>query len=1081
MKNTKKAIYMAMPLLCLNLTTFAMDITLKNGDITVKKAMEILKQESGYSFVFSTMDVDVNKKISVWAENKNIEDVVGLILSGQNLTYELDGKNIILKKATKISNNRMSPVADKKITGVVLDENNEPVIGANIVVKGDNTNGTITDIDGKFTLTVPTNATLQISYIGYKTQTLPIDQNNNYTIKLTSISEQLEEVVVVGYGTQRKGNIATSVSTVKADQLKNRPVQTLAEALQGQVPGLSIVGKAAPGQSPSIQLRGHSSLNGGGAPLVLVDGVPSDFNYLNPEDIESINVLKDAASSAIYGSRGANGVLLVTTKRGRQGKPIFNYNGSFGINTPASAPESVTSAQYARIKNEAETNMGRKAPYSDEEILLYENGTDPNRHPNTNWIKHILTNRITTRHAIDASGGTDKVKYLVSAGMDYQTGVIPETSQNVFNVRSNTDINVSKKLDLSFDLRYQLRELDEVSNIEDICKQFLFADPTMVDYYTDGSYGYNSGFFPNPLVPLYEGGRSSYNRHEASGIFKIDYTIIKDLKFTGIANVKYVHKNATSKSRTLKYKDFFTEEIFEKGDNSFSDRRDQNVYYNLQALLTYKKKFGNHNFDILGGYQQENEQSNWLSGARSGYPTDLIWQIDGGPKDNWTNGGNASHWALASILGRVNYDYDNKYIASFSVRTDASSRFTKDNRWATFPSVALAWRLSQESFMEATRGFIDDLKLRGTWGQTGIATGLGLYPSYTTIGMSGVVINNEYKQTAALKSIGNTELSWERSEMINVAIDGILFDNRLNFTAEYYDKETKDILLQMPVPLEYGFGKQLVNTGKMRNRGWEFSIGWNDRISDFGYRVSVNLSNNKNKVLDLGDTGPWKSGTTYTDLGLPFNSIYGYEALGLFQSDDEVKNAPFQNSKTGAGDVKYKDQNNDNKIDANDRIVIGDPYAHYLYGINLNFDYKGFDLGMLFQGVGQQDRIIKDNMVRPFFDSSIYKHNLDYWSETNKDAKYPRILNKDDGTHNYEQSNYWMVNAGYLRMKNLTLGYTIPKHFLRPSGFERIRLYFTANNLFTISDFVPGLDPEASSSVAYPFSRTYSFGVNVQF
>lgn len=974
-----------------------------------------------------------------------------------------------------------SILQERSINGKVVDPSGEPIIGANVVVKG-TTNGTITDIDGNFTLNVPAECTLQVSYIGYNTQEIKVTASTtNINIKLVEDTETLEEVVVVGYGTQKKGSVATSITTVKSEQLQNRPVQTVGEALQGTVPGLNVTSSAAPGSSPSLQLRGYSSLNGGGSPLVLVDGVPADFNFLNPEDIESVSVLKDAASAAIYGSRAANGVLLITTKRGKQGEPTFRYNGSFGVNTPSSMPEFINSAQYARIKNEAEANMGRTPMYSEEDIKKFEDGSDPNRYPNTNWLDIALNNSFTTRHAIEASGGTEIVKYLLSGSLDHQTGIFPQTQQNVFNVRSSTDIKLNSKLKLGADLRYQLRDLDELLNMEDMYKQLLVVDPTMVAYYTDGSYGYNAGFFPNPLVSIYEGGQSFTKRHEMSGIFKLEYDIIEGLKFTGIANVKYTFKNNEKQTHKLQYKDYFTQEIIEKGENSFSDRRDYNSYYNLQALLNYKKSFGSHNLDILGGYQQESEQSDWLYGSRSGYPTDIIWELNPGPKDNWSNDGNGEHWALASFIGRVNYDYDNKYILSMSMRSDASSRFTKENRWATFPSVALAWRMSQESFMESTKGFLDDLKIRASWGQTGIATGLGLYPSYTTIGMGGIVINNQYKQTSGLSSIGNTELGWERSEMLNMAIDATLFNNRLNLTAEYYIKNTKDILLDMPVPLEYGFGKQKVNIGEMRNKGWELTIGWRDNISDFNYDLSFNLSDNKNEVIDLAGTGPWKGTNTYTDEGLPFNSLYGYESMGLFQSDEEVQKAPFQNSNTKAGDIRYKDINGDNKIDANDRVILGDPYAHYLFGLKIGMEYKGFDLNMFFQGIGQKDKIITDNMVRPLYDSTIFEHQLDYWTPNNRDAKYPRILNSSDGEHNYLYSDYWKINAGYLRMKNLSIGYNFPHKWIETIGLERLRLYFSANNLFTISDFVPGLDPESSSSVSYPFAKTFSFGLNVQF
>ena len=1057
-------------------------VNIANTRMTIGDFIKQVEKETGYMFVYNKGEIDANRTVSLKKGNNTVGDCLNRIFDGTGVSFVFDDGYVVLTKHSQ-TQAAVSQQSGKLVKGAVTDESGLSVIGANVFIKG-TTVGTITDMEGNFSLEVPSdNDILVISYIGYVEQQIPVKNRKNWSIVLKEDAQNLDEVVVVGYGTQRKGNIATAVTTIKSDVLQNRPVQTVGEALQGQIPGLSVTAKGAPGESPKLQLRGSSVLKSDNSsePLVLVDGVPADFNFLNPEDIESINVLKDAASSAIYGSRAANGVLLITTKRGKMGKPTFRYNGSVGVNTPMYMPQSISSAEYARIKNEAERNMGRAPIYTDEDISKFANGTDLNRYPNTNWLDLAIQNSVTTRHGLEASGGTEKVRYLVSAGVDHQTGIFPNTQQNVFNVRSSTDISITKKFGISFDIRYQLRDMDALNNQEDIYKQLIQADPTMVAYYTDGSYGYNPGFFTNPLVPLYEGGQKYTNRHEASGIFKLDYEIIDGLKFTGIANVKYTFKNEESRARKVFYKNYFTQEVFENGENSFSDRRDYNAYYNLQALLNYKKSFGIHNLDILAGYQQESENSDWLKGARSGYPTDIIWELNPGPKDNWSNDGNGEHWALASFIGRINYDYDNKYILSLSMRSDASSRFAKGSRWSTFPSVAAAWRISQESFMKGIRSWLDDLKIRASWGQTGSATGLGLYPSYTLISTGGLILNNTYQQIASLKTIGNQELTWEHSDMLNLGLDVKVLNSRLNFTGEYYIKNTKDILLEMPVPLEYGFGKPNINVGEVRNKGWELSLSWDDRINDFGYSISGNLSDNRNEVIDLGGTGPWKGSNTYTDVGLPFNSIYGYESMGLFQSDEEVANAPFQNSNTAAGDIRYKNQNGDNKIDANDRVVIGDPNPHFLYGVNLGFDYKNFDLNMFFQGIGQKDRVIMDNFVRPFYDSSIFEHHLDYWTPENTGAKYPRILNKDDGTHNYQQSDYWMINAGYFRMKNLQIGYTIPREILRPAGFDRVRVYFSANNLFTVSDFVPGMDPESEKSVSYPFARTYSFGLNVQF
>ena len=1073
---------------------------LKN--VSIKTVLQTIEKQSEFIFMYRSDLLDTSKRVSVDADKKSVSQILDQILEGTAVTYEINDRQIVLKilegtavtyeindrqivlkKAKTINLQQSNSQQTKKVYGVVKDEAGETVIGANVWVKG-TTTGVVTDIDGRYQITLnDPKAILVFSYLGMKTQEVAVGNKLEINIVLVPDAERLDEVVVVGYGTQRKGNIATAVTTIKSEILQNRPVQTISEALQGQVPGLSVTGSAAPGSSPSLQLRGSSVLNtnNSSAPLILVDGVPADFNFLNPEDIESINVLKDAASSAIYGSRAANGVLLITTKRGKEGQPKFCYNGSIGVNTPMHMPEMLGSADYARIRNEAEENVGRAPIYSEEDIAKFVDGSDPNRYPNVNWLDLVLQNSLITRHNIEASGGTDKVRYLISSGMNHQTGLLPRMQQNVFNVRSSTDISINSKFDISFDIRYQLRDFCGIGDHVDVYKQVLASTPTMVAYYTDGTYGYNSQYPTNVLVSLYEKGEVLKKRHEASGIFKLNYELLKGLKLTAIANVKYTFTNQDSRERKFFYTDYFTQDVIESGQNSFSDRRDYNAYYNLQVLLNYKKKIKNHSLDLLAGYQQENESSDWLEGARSGYPTDIIWELNPGPKDNWSNDGNGQHWALASFIGRINYDYDNKYILSLSMRSDASSRFAKGSRWASFPSIAAAWRVSQESFMNNTRDFLDDLKLRFSWGQTGNANGLGLYPSYTLVSTGGIILNNSYQQIAQLKTIGNENLSWERSEMFNVGIDARFFGGHLNFTGEYYVKNTKDILLALPVPLEYGFGNPNMNIGKVRNKGWEISLGWNDEIHDFSYSVSANLSDNRNEVVDLGNTGPWKGSDTYTEVGLPFNSIYGYESMGLFQSDQDVNDAPFQNSKTRAGDIRYKDQNGDNKIDANDRVVLGDRNPHYLYGLNFSFAYKNFDLGMFFQGIGCHDRIVKDSFVRPFYDSSISKHQLDYWTPQNTDARYPRILYKDDGSHNYEVSDFWMINAGYLRMKNISLGYTLPKKIISFVGLGSARIYFTANNLFTISGFVPGMDPEASSAWAYPFARTYSFGLNVQF
>lgn len=1055
-------------------------VSIRVNQLSTKEVIAEIEKQTEYLFVYNKNEINVDRLVSLDASNKPVSEILNQMFGNTDIAYKLVGKNISLIKRKIESEATQSK--KKTITGVVLDQAGEPVIGANVVEKG-TINGIITDIDGKFSLDVTDGVTLLISYIGYSPTEMKVGGKNSFSIVLKEDSELLDEVVVVGYGSVKKGNLTTAVTSVKAETLQNRPVQTIADALQGEVAGLNITSSGRPGKAASMQLRGATSLNESGSPLVLIDGVPGEFNYLNVDDIDNVTVLKDAASAAIYGSQAAHGVILVTTKRGKVGKPTFRYNGYVGVNAPTEMPEMISSPEYARVLNEAYRNVGKADVYSAEEITKFASGEDLNRYPNTNWIDLMFQNSISTRHSIAASGGTDNVKYHLSGGIDHQTGVIPEISQNIFNVRSNVDVAITDKFSVSFDIRYIQRKKDEVLGFDGIITDVYKMSPTDIAYYTDGTYGYNASLIVNPIAYLHENGHGYQDKHDMNGIFKLDYEILKGLKFTGIANVNYVFDNISSRARKIYFTDFFTEQQYEKGQNTLKEERDFSQYYNLQALLSYKKTFGKHNLDVLAGFQSENQKKNNVDAKRDGYPTDLIYVLDAGSKEKWENEGTAEHWAIASVIGRLNYDYAGKYLLTANFRSDGSSRFAQGQRWSTFPSVAGAWRVTGEQFMKGTSSVLDDLKLRASWGLTGASSGIGLYPSYTTIAMGNVVLNNIYGQTALLKSLGNKELGWEKTSMFDIGLDAQLLSSRLSIVADYYMKKTSDILIEMPVPLEYGLGKPKMNIGEVKNRGWELELGWNDQIKDFKYGIRANLSNNKNEVINIGGSNAWidEGKHTYTYPGLPMKSIYGYEAMGLFQSEDEIKNAPFQNVKNKPGDVRYVDQNGDKKIDGEDRVVLGDSSPHYLFGLRLNGEYKGFDLSMFFQGVGQKDYIMNGAGSRPFSDSPLLEQHLDYWTPDNPDASYPRVMPNTEGNFNYDHSDYWKINGGYLRMKNLQVGYKLPQSALLAVGLRYMRVFFSATNLFTIDNFVPGYDPETESAFTYPLAKTYSFGLNVEF
>lgn len=1070
-------------------------VNLEIQNQTVKEVLDEIEKQSEFSFFFNIKHVDLQRKPSVAARKSDIFKVLDIVFAGTNVHYSVIDKKIILStESASVSSVQQNK---KTVSGIVKDENGEPVIGANIVEAG-TTNGTITSTDGKYTLTVVPGSSLQISYIGFNEQIVKVGKESVINITLREDMQSLDEVVVVGYGTVKKGNLTNAVTSVKAEVLENRPVSSMADALQGQVPGLSIVQSGRPGKASSIQLRGVTSLNtkdddvnSNGSPLLLVDGIPTDaenFNYLNVEDIESVSVLKDAASAAIYGSRAANGVILVTTKRGKAGKPVFRYNGYVGVNTPTEMPKMVSSEKYARMRNEAMYNLkpenGKNQYYSEEQIRKYADGSDLNHYGNTDWVNLMFENSITTRHSISATGGAENVKYFLSAGLDYQTGALPESQHKVYNVRSNVDAQLAKKLNLSFDMRYILRQKDEVDNMDGIINDVYKMNPTDIAYNSDGSYAMNPKSVVNPMADLYQRGHNLNDTHDASGTFKVAYDIWDALKFQGIANVNFKFGKSTAFYRQVGYTDYDSQKVTYMGQNALDEGRSFNQYYNLQALLTYQKKFGEHNFDILAGYQQENEKWDNIGAYRDGFPTDILHVLDAGSKVNWSNEGSATHWAIASFIGSLNYDYASKYLLSLKMRSDGSSRLASGKRWSTFPSVSAAWRISSESFMEKTHSYLNDLKLRASWGLTGATTGIGLYPSYSTIGFGNAALGNQYILSAYLSGLGNTKLSWEKTSMLDFGLDARMLDSRFGVTFDYYLKNTKDILIGLPVPLEYGFGKPNVNIGEVQNKGWELELSWNDNIGDFRYGVQANLSNNKNEVKDLGGTSPWKDG--YTAEGIAMNSYYGYEALGLFQTEEEVKNsAVYSRRYAKPGDVKYKDQNDDGVIDADDRVVLGDRDPHYLFGITLNGAWKGFDFSIFMQGVGKRNYILNGPSIRPLSDQGkgpAFEHQLDYWTEGNRDAKYPRLLEATSSLgFNHMTSDFWMINAGYLRMKNLQVGYNFSNDLLKNTGLSNIRLYFSANNLFTISNFTPGYDPETLNAFTYPLSRTYSFGLNLQF
>ena len=914
------------------------------------------------------------------------------------------------------------------------------------------------------------------------------------TVRLVSNAELLDEVVVTGYGVQRKASFTGAATVVGEDVLAKKTDVNFVKALEGAVPGIQMNNSTSmPGVWGSIYIRGRGSLNSGTQPLYVIDGMPinsdtdamstSDNNMLdpmsslNPADIESITVLKDASATAIYGSRAANGVIVVTTKKGSEGKFNLNLDIKQGFVGMANNNMDFASAQESM-------NLfadGYTARYGGDWQENYDYLADEyfgwDRHSSYDWMDAITRKGYYQDYNLNAQGRTGNTGYYVSLGYLNTEGLVLGSDMERFTGRLNLDTKF-KWATLGVNTSYSYSDQNSFSlstggaMSSPITAAISSMTPMYPFYDEDGNYA-NINMY-NPLALTDE---------DAGELNQVTLQTINLNPYLQVDFGKGIYARTTlgvniSDGRQYQY----WSAIYNPQAMDYNGLGQQYNYRN--TVITWNNILGwnytfadKHDVNVMVGQEMQKKSYFYEYYAKSDFPFAAQ-----GMRDLTTAGSEEgseyykSEARLASYFLDAHYSYADKYYLSGSYRRDGSSVFGADNRWGNFWSVGAKWRLSGEDFLSENK-VITNAAIRASYGTVGNQdidwyAARGFYTS-----------GANYNDTPGMRpgSISNPELTWEHSDMLNIGLDAKLLNSRLNFTGEYYIKNTKDILLAVPVPLEYGFGNPNMNVGQVRNKGWELSLSWSDRVNDFGYSISANLSDNRNEVIDLGDTGPWKGSNTYTEVGLPFNSIYGYESMGLFQSDDEVANAPFQNSKTGAGDIRYKDQNNDNKVDANDRVVLGDPNPHFLYGLNLAFDYKNFDLSMFFQGIGQKDRIVMDNFVRPLNDATIFEHQLDYWTPQNTDAKYPRILNKSDANHNYETSDYWMINAGYLRMKNLTFGYTIPRKLLSSTGFSRVRVYFTANNLFTISDFVPGMDPEASSAWAYPFCRTYSFGLNVQF
>ena len=988
--------------------------------------------------------------------------------------------------------------------GLVKDATGESVIGASVVVKG-TTNGTITDFDGNFSLDgIKKGDVIVISYVGYQTQEIKWN-GSPLNVILKEDSKTLSEVVVVGYGTQKKANLSGSVAMEDSKELENRPIQNVSSGLQGLMPGVAITGtNGAPGQDAGkIRVRGIGTLNEAG-PYILVDGIETGtLSAVDPNDIESISVLKDAASAAIYGSKAANGVVLITTKRGKTGQTKISYSGYLSFQNATNMIERMGSYEYASLLNQALEAEGMSKRFNDTELQKFKDGNDP-LYPDTDWYDLAYKTGVQHRHNVNINGGSENVKYMASLGYLNQTGILPNAGREQFNARTNLDMKINKRLSARMNLSFIKNDYSDASSAyyggssDQIIRQLNLIAPWIVARYDDGTWGTISD--GSPIAWLDSGMKVNRDNYNFSGMAAVDYEIFDGLKLT--LQGAYVNN--------LQNYNYFQKYIkYNENKESDPSQLDERFYKwdrtNYDALLNYNKNFGKHNIKGLLGWHTEKYNYKYQKAVRKKFPNNELTDMNAGDASTQSNEGYTAELAMISWFARINYDFAGKYLLEANIRADASSRFAEGHRWGYFPSFSGAWRISEEAFMESAKdSWLSGLKIRASWGQLGNQDALSgsnndYYPALNTYNLDskyafgGSLNSGYYQRKYRLETI-----SWEKASTWGVGVDFTLF-NKLNGSLDYYNRKTTGIIMDVTVPKEFALDAYKDNVGSMRNSGIEINLSYNTKIGQVDFGIAGNFSYNKNEILDLGGGDPNKyldatNGYSQRNkVGEAMNSYYIYRADGFFNSQEEADayTAKYGNpfGKTfKAGDLRYVDTNKDGKLTADDREYCGSSDPKIIYGFNINAGWKGIDLSLMFNGAAGVKRLFDGYEVYGNFSgdaahpATIWR---DAWTPDNHDASMPRIFYDTNSASSSRsvQSDFWLQDTSYLRLKNLQLGYTLPKGWLNSVGVENIRIYYSVENLLTFDKMKINIDPESTSQrlSSYPLLRTHAFGVNVTF
>lgn len=968
------------------------------------------------------------------------------------------------------------------VQGVVKDQTGETVIGASVMEKG-TTNGTITGIDGDFSLNMSPNGTLVVSFVGYKTQEVQVKGQKQLQVVLSEDAEMLDEVVVIGYGTMKKSDLTGAVSSIGNKDIKDSPVSNLGQAIQGKISGVQIVDAGKPGDNVSIKIRGLGSINNCD-PLVVIDGVPTDLGLssLNMADVERLDVLKDASATAIYGSRGANGVVMITTKRGTEGKGKLAVSANYSFQNATNVPSLLNAAQYAELSNDMMVNSGRNPNPEWANPSELGAGTD--------WMDELLRTGVMQNYTVSYSGGNEKSHYYVSGGFLDQSGIVKSVNYRRFTFQSNSDAQVLKWLKFSNNITFSADTKKSGSyNIGDALKALPIYPVENEDGSWSGPDG-NSEWYGSTRNPI---GPTELNKSQTDGYnflanLTAELTFTKWLKFK--STFGYDAKFWFIDNFTPKYnwKPTPTEETSRyKSDNkSFTYLWDN--YFLFDHTFAEKHRVG-----LMAGMSAQWNTHDYLNAQKNVFMFDNVHEMDNG-EEMYAIGGNETEWALLSYMARVNYSYEDRYLLTATIRRDGSSRFGKKHRWGTFPSVSVAWRASQEKWFPKN-DYINDLKVRAGYGVTGSQASVGNYSylaSYnTSVYPFGISSGN---QTALVSStLANPYIHWEEVAQTNIGFDTSLFNSRVMFSFDAYLKETRDMLVKASIPITSGFEDTTTtytNAGKVRNQGIEMSLHTINLTGELGWETNLTATYNKNKIKDLNSDVPYyinqinNSYVTMLAKDYPINVFYGYVTDGIFQNQSEVNTHAVQ---PGAepGDIRFRDLNNDGVINDSDRTVIGNPNPSWLFSMNNSLSYKGFELSVFLQGIAG-NKIYNANNIDNTGMAAAYNQTIDVlerWQGEGTSNSMPRAV-FGDPNQNTRVSDRFVENGSYLRLKNITLSYTFPKQWLQKARIENARLSLSCENVATITGY-SGFDPEVGingiDQNRYPISRTFSVGLNFNF